>query len=275
MVAMSEDLLGEDIELRIERLKTLENEAGFDPFGFDPVTARYSLAVTAFLHRWYFRTEVFGLDNLPEGRLLIVANHSGQLPIDGVIITTSLILDCDPPRFSRNLVEKWAQELPFVSMFYSRSGQVVGDPDNARRLLAGEETLVVFPEGARGIAKPFDQRYQLVDFGLGFMRLALETNTPILPVAVVGGEEQYISVGNIKPLAKLLHMPVFPIVPQLFLGMPLPLPVRYRLHFGTPMTFQGDPDDDDEVISGKVKTVRDRIQGMVDDGVRSRPSVFL
>ncbi|MFW5924587.1 MAG: lysophospholipid acyltransferase family protein [Myxococcota bacterium] len=274
VVRMAEEAVGEDLDACIARVRTPANEVGFDPFGLDPETTRYALAASALLHRRYFRTEVYGIEHVPEGRTLVVANHSGQVPVDGLLIGTSLLLDADPPRFPRSMVEKWSAELPFVSVFFPRVGQVVGSPDNARRLLQAEQTLVVFPEGARGIAKTFDHRYQLTDFGLGFVRLALETNTPIVPVGVVGGEEQYISVADVKPLAKLLGMPAFPIIPQMFLGMLLPLPTKYRLYFGEPLHLEGDPDDDDAVIEEKAWVVKTAIQSLVNRGLRERKSVF-
>jgi 1-acyl-sn-glycerol-3-phosphate acyltransferase len=274
VVKLAEEVVGEDLDARLERIRTPENEVGFDPFGLDPATSRYALAVAALLHRRYFRTEVHGIGNVPQGRVLLVANHSGQIPIDGLLIGASLVLDADPPRFPRSMVEKWSAELPFVSVFFPRVGQVVGSPDNARRLLRAEQALVVFPEGARGISKTFDHRYQLTDFGLGFMRLALETNTPIVPVGVVGGEEQYISVADVKPLARLLGMPAFPVIPQLFLGMVLPLPTKYRLYFGEPLSFEGDPDDDDAVVEEKVWVVKTAVQSLVNGGLRQRTGVF-
>ena len=276
IVRFAEEVLGEDIDAKIERIETHKNEAGHDPFGFDPDTTRYALAGAALLHRYYFRSEVFGIENVPgRGRLLLIANHSGQVPLDGVMIATALMMDADPPRFARSMVEKWTAELPFASFLFPRVGQVVGSPENARRLLRNEESLVVFPEGARGISKTFDKRYQMTSFGLGFMRLALETNTPIVPVAVVGAEEQYPSVGDIKPLAKLLGMPAFPIVPQLFVGMVAPLPTRYRLYFGEALHFEGDADDDDAVIEEKVFAVRASIESMLERGLRDRAGVFV
>lgn len=274
MVRFAEERLGEELDERLSRITTRPNEAGVDPFGFDPATARYALAVAAFLHRFYFRSEVVGVNNVPDGRVLVIANHSGQIPIDGLILGTSLMLDSERPRFPRSMVERWSAELPFVSVLFPRCGQVVGSPDNARRLLEQDEALVVFPEGSRGISKTFDRRYQLVDFGLGFMRLALETQTPIVPVAIIGGEEQYPSIADVKPLAKLLGMPAFPLIPQVFMGMLLPLPTRYRLRFGEPLTFTGDPDDDDSVIETKVQVVKHTIQTMLQRGLRERKSVF-
>ena len=215
MVRIAEDTLGEELDARIARIQTHPNEAGVDPFGFDPAVARYALAVSAFLHRFYFRTQVFGAEHVPTGRALVIANHSGQIPMDGLLIGTSLMLDAEPPRFPRSMVERWTAELPFVSVLFPRCGQVVGSPDNARRLLENDDTLVVFPEGVRGISKTWDKRYQLAQFGLGFMRLALETNTPIVPVGVVGGEEQLISVANLKSVGSVFGMPALPVIPQL------------------------------------------------------------
>ena len=270
-----ERLLGESFERRLSRVPLALGPAGVDPFGFDPHWTKYVVLSVATLHRKYFRTEVHGIENLPNGRVLLIANHSGQVPIDGLLIAAAMFMDAEPPRFVRAMVEKWAVSLPFVSLFFTRVGQVVGVPENATRLLTQGEPLLVFPEGARGIAKTFDNRYKLTDFGLGFMRLAIETDTPIVPVAVVGGEEQYISVANVDALAKLLRMPAFPVIPQLLIpGGQLPLPTKYRMYFGEPMRFTGDPDDDDAVIEEKVWLVRQTIQSMLNRGLRERKHIF-
>ena len=197
-------LLGEDFNRRLARVPIALATQGTDPFGLDPQWTKWALASAAFLHRRYFRTEVHGADHVPRAACSSSRTTPGRSPIDGALIGAALFMDVEPPRFMRAMVEKWTQTLPFVSMLFSRVGQVVGVPENAQRLLEADEALLVFPEGARGISKTFDKRYQLTDFGLGFMRLAIETNTPIVPVAVVGGEEQYISVANVDTLAKRL-----------------------------------------------------------------------
>jgi 1-acyl-sn-glycerol-3-phosphate acyltransferase len=138
-----------------------------------------------------------------------------------------------------------------------------------------DELLLIFPEGTRGVAKSFARRYELEEFGHGFMRLALETETPIVPVAVIGAEEQYISLGNLTWAAKALNLPVFPIVPQLLVpGGQLPLPTKYRLYFGEPMRFFGDPDDADGVVADKVWLVRKAITHLLAEGLKARRSVF-
>ena len=268
-------MIGEQIEERLARVPNHEDTGDVDPFGLDLQWGKYGLTVAGFLYRHYFRTEVHGLEHLPAGRVLLVANHSGQIPIDGAVIGGAIFFDAEPPRILRSMVEKWSQTLPFISVLFSRMGQVVGVPENAKRLLELEETVLVFPEGARGISKPFRQRYQLTEFGLGFMRLALETQTPIVPVAVIGAEEQYVNLANLASVAKMLHVPSFPVIPQLLIpGLQLPLPTKYRLYFGEPMQFHGDADDDDGVIEEKVWIVKATIQAMINRGLKERKGIF-
>lgn len=263
---------GHDFDDRIRQLHQRYSSRGGDPFGLDPEAAQVALSVVAFFHRLYFRTEVYGVQHVPDdGRVLLIANHSGQIPIDAMMIGAAMFLDHDPPRIIRAMVEKWVQTLPYINVLFRRLGQVVGVPENCKRLLDMDEVILVFPEGTRGVSKPFSKRYQLQGFGLGFMRLAIETNTPIVPVGVVGAEEQYINLGNAKPLARALGMPVFPMIPQLLVpGAQMPLPTKYRLYFGEPMSFDGDADDDDAVIDAKVQEVRARIQALLDEGVTKR-----
>jgi 1-acyl-sn-glycerol-3-phosphate acyltransferase len=172
------------------------------------------------------------------------------------------------------MVERFVSTLPFLSVWFPRVGQILGTPENARRLLEMDEALLVFPEGVKGISKTFDQRYKLAPFGQGFMRLALETQTPIVPVAVIGSEEQYPTVAQLKGVARVLGMPSLPIIPQLFVGMLMPLPTKYRLHFGEPMYFTGDPDDEDAVIDEKVWSVQATVQSMLNRGLKERKAIF-
>ncbi len=268
-------LVGRDFEERLQLVASTLPDGKMDDFGFDIRTAKYAAAAAAFLHRVYFRSEVRGVDRVPSGRVLLVANHSGQIPLDGLLIGASMFLDAAPPRIVRSMVERWSQTLPFVGTLFQRVGQVVGNPENCQRLLRSGQAIVAFPEGARGVSKPIWQRYELTDFGLGFMRLALQTKTPIVPIAVVGGEEQYINLGNVRRAAKVLGMPAFPVVPQWFFpGGQLPLPTKYRLNFGEPLYFDGDPDDEDAVIGKKVDIVKRTIQSMVHRGVKERRSWF-
>lgn len=249
------------------------NSAGFDPWGFQPKTALAALATARPIYDKYFRVQTTGLEKVPEGRVLLIANHSGQLPLDGLLISIAMALYAPKPRLVRGMVERWFPSLPFVSTLFVRAGQMVGDPANCRKLLETEQAVMVFPEGVRGSGKTIWQRYKLQRFGTGFIRLALETNTPIVPIAVVGAEETYPSVYNFKALAKLTGAPYIPITPTLPalgpLGL-LPLPTKIRLLFGDPLKFSGDADAPDAEIEEKVNMVTTQISLLIDQGLKQR-----
>lgn len=265
--------LGAEFQETTRALAVRQNEYGFDPFGFHRDFLKYAIFLGRYVYRDYFRVETFGLENVPAGRVLLISNHSGQLPFDGFCIAAALLLDARPPRMVRSMIERFVPTLPFASYLFSRWGQIVGTPENCRRLLEDDEAILVFPEGSRGISKPFSKRYQLQDFGFGFMRLALETGTPIVPVAVVGAEEQAPAF-NVKPLAKLLGAPSFPVMPVPPFFPIVPLPSKYRIYFGEPLLFEGDPDDDDEALEEHVRTVKNSIQSMLHVGLKERKHVY-
>jgi 1-acyl-sn-glycerol-3-phosphate acyltransferase len=266
--------LGRDFEGRVRQLRDHYTKQGDDPFGLDPDFVRRGVMLTSFLHRHYFRSEVHGLENIPPGRALLIANHSGQIPIDALLIGLAVFLDGERPRLVRAMVEKWMQTIPFIAPWIARLGQVVGVPENCQLLLEREELILAFPEGVRGIVKPFTRRYQLEAFGQGFMRMALATESPIVPIAVIGAEEQYVSVGNLEWAATLIGLPALPLVPQLMVpGGVLPLPTKYRIYFGEPLRFSGDPADERAVLA-HVWLVRQTIQRMIVQGLEQRRSVF-
>jgi 1-acyl-sn-glycerol-3-phosphate acyltransferase len=264
----------DDVAGRTQALVLRGNEFGFDEFGMSRDSFRSAIRVATWLYRHYFRASAFGIENIPAtGRVLFVANHSGQLPWDGLVIGASCFLEPPQPRAVRALVEYFVPTVPFASYLMARWGQIIGTPENCRRLLAAEEAVLVFPEGARGISKSFAKRYQLEEFGTGFMRLALETRTPIIPVAVIGAEEQAPAI-NVKAIARLVGAPSFPMVPYPPFFPVLPLPVKYRLYFGEPMRVTGDPDDDDDVLADRARLVKNRIQALIRQGLQERQHVF-
>ena len=244
------------------------NSAGFDPWGLDLDTAEATIRRLAWLYTDYFRVRCRGIENVPEGPVMLVPNHGGQLPLDGMMVGLSMVLDAKHPRIVRGMVERWFPSLPFVSTLFTRCGQVVGDPENCKELLRRGQTIMVFPEGVRGSGKLYWDRYRLQEFGTGFVRIALETGTPIVPVAVVGTEETYPAVWNVKTLAKALGFPYFPVTPFFPLLGPvgaLPLPVQIDLSFGEPMELEGDPDGGDEDVVGLVDEVKARIAEQIDE----------
>jgi 1-acyl-sn-glycerol-3-phosphate acyltransferase len=274
---LSAAFVNEQVEEKIRQSPTDLNEYGFDSWGLSPRSARYGYTAFAWLYRNYWRVQTYGIENVPSGRVLLIGNHSGQLPIDGVMVSVAMLLEAKPPRLCRAMVERWFTTLPVVGNFIQRHGAIVGDPLNCERLLERGEAIIVFPEGARGSGKVWRDRYKLMRFGLGFMRLAMATNTPIVPFGVIGGEEQAPSFVDAKPLAKLLGFPYFPLTPTFpwlgLLGM-VPYPTKYRIHFGKPLAFRGNPDDRDEVIQRKVDTVKRAIRTLIDKGLEEREGVF-
>jgi len=269
--------LQREIDERMQRIPTRVNAYGYDPFGFHPDTARRAMLLTALLYRYWFRVETHGIERIPTGRALLIGNHAGQIAIDAGMIACAAFLEGEPPRIVRGMAEYWLPTLPWLNEIMVRTGSIVGTRKNCVELLHNEELVIAFPEGVRGMNKLVWERYQLQEFGHGFLRLALETDTPIVPVAVVGSEEQAPAIANVRPLARLFRMPAFPVTPTWpwcgLLGL-VPFPVKYRIYFGEPMRFTGNPSDEDEVIAEKVEMVEARIAQMLAEGLAARRSLF-
>lgn len=288
VTAAARDLLGavlplsvreleREVDDRLSKVPTRLNDFGFDPWGFSPASVKTSALLAALLYRSYFRVETHDIEHVPSGRVLLIANHAGQLPFDGAMIASAMLLEAEPPRIVRTMAEFWVPQIPFVSVIMARGGVLVGTPENCVAMLEAGECVLAFPEGVRGINKLFSQRYQLQRFGLGFVRLALETDTPIVPVAVLGSEEQQPGFANLASVGKLFGMPSFPIT----LGFPwlgplgmLPLPVKYHIYFGEPLQLEGSPTDEDAVVQQKVDVVRGAITDMFVRGRGERRGVF-
>jgi 1-acyl-sn-glycerol-3-phosphate acyltransferase len=266
-----------EIDERIAKVPVELNEYGFDPYGMQPEFVRSSILPAALAYRYYFRCETFDIDRVPEGRVLLIANHAGQLPFDGMMLSTAMLMEAHPPRIVRAMAEYWVSRLPFVSESAARTGAMVGTRENCIHMLNNGECVAAFPEGVRGMNKLYSQRYQLQRFGLGFLRLALQTDTPIVPVAIVGSEDQQPGFANLKGLGDMLGMPALPIT----LGFPwlgplglLPMPVKYRIYFGEPLHFEGDPSDEDAIVERKVAKVKKSITNMFARGLKERSGIF-
>jgi len=266
-----------EIDERLRKIPNDLNEYGYDPYGFSPQAAARQVLPALLLYRYWFRVETHDIERLPPGAALLVGNHAGQLPFDGAMLATALLMDADPPRIARAMGEYWIPTLPFASIGLARGGAMVGTPENCIRMLQRGEIAMVFPEGVRGMNKVYSQRYRLQRFGLGFMRLALAARVPVVPVAIVGSDDQQPGLANWKGLGRLLGMPALPITPTFPwlgpLGL-LPLPVKYRIYFGEPLRFDGDRSEEDASIQQKVDVVRDAIADMLARGRRERRGIF-
>jgi 1-acyl-sn-glycerol-3-phosphate acyltransferase len=262
--------------------RRLTGQYDVDEFGFDPeLNDNVIQPLLQPLYRDWFRVEVTGAKNVPLDRAgLVVANHSGTIALDALMLSHAIHQE---PQIRRNLRLLGADlvfRVPFMSEIARKSGATLACAPDAERLLRGGELVGVFPEGFKGVGKHYRDRYKLQRFGRGgFVSAALATGTPIIPVAIVGAEETYPMLGNVKPLARLLGIPYFPVTPTFpWLG-PLgliPLPSKWLIEFGTPIEtehLQGDADDP-IVVFNLADQVRETIQQILHELLARRPDAF-
>ena len=276
-------MLNYSLEYQSDILKRrLTGEYETDEWGLDMELLNAVQPFFQFMYKSYWRVETSGLENIPEeGRALLVANHSGQLPWDGTMLWTAVYTEHPAQRLVRTLYADWFPTLPFFSSFLTKMGQVLADEENGKRLLEQDELVAVFPEGYKGVGKLFKDRYKLARFGRGgFVRMALNTQAPMIPVAIVGAEETYISLAKSPGMAKLLGFPYFPISPTFpWLG-PLgfiPLPTKWYIDIGEPIpvdSCEPGADNDSALVSQLGDQVRNLVQEMIYDRLAQRKSVF-
>lgn len=265
---MWDRLTDASVRERIGALDIPFNRYGLDPLGISRQHLGAFYSFLGLLYKHYFRVLTYDIHHVPNtGPAMVVGNHSGGLPVDGGMVVASMFFDHDPPRHMHGMVEKFAQGWPFVSSLFSRVGQLTGLPEHAVRILEGGRLLMVFPEGARGTGKLYKDKYQLVRFGTGFVRIALRTRSPIVPFAFIGGEEAIPTVYHARRLARMMRAPYVPITPY---GLPIPLPVQCSLHYGEPLLFDGDGSEPDHIIEGYVAQVKARIADLIDTGRQMR-----
>jgi 1-acyl-sn-glycerol-3-phosphate acyltransferase len=235
-----------------------------------------------FLYKVYWRVKTTGIENIPiQGRTLLVANHSGQLPWDGTMIATAVMTDHSAQRLVRTLYSEWVPRVPFFSSWAVRIGQALATEDNGVRLLEQDELVAVFPEGHKGIGKVYRDRYRLAPFSQGdFAEMALEAQAPIIPVSVVGAEETYISLTKSSAGAKITRAPYFPISPTFpwlgLLGL-VPLPTKWYIDFGEQIAmdrYEPDAAKNLVLVSQISDQVRNAVQEMVHGRLARRGSVF-
>jgi 1-acyl-sn-glycerol-3-phosphate acyltransferase len=252
-----------------------------DEFGFDPdFTEALLLPLARALYEKWFRVEMLGIEHVPEsGPALIVANHSGTLPVDAVMVQVGIHDALD--RTLRLLGADLVYQVPFLGQLSRKGGHTLAHPADTARLLAKGELVGVFPEGFKGVGKPFRERYKLQRFGRGgFVSSAIRGQVPIIPCAIVGAEEIYPKIADLRPLARLLGFPYFPITPTFpllgWLGL-VPLPSKWMIEFGEPIPMDDyDPDaaDDPLTIFDQTDHIRETIQHMVWDLLRRRGPAF-
>lgn len=254
-----------------------------DDFGLDPDFEQRVQPLLKFLFRHYFRVETRGIDNIPaQGRAVVVANHSGTLPLDGVMLREALREHHPVARDLRWLAEDFIFYLPFIGVAMNRIGAVRACQENAQRLLAKDHLIAVFPEGTKGIKKLYRQRYQLQRFGRGgYIRLCLRTRSPLIPCAIVGAEEtnpMLYRLDNFSRLFGLQYLPITPTFPWLGpLGL-VPAPTKWRITFGEPIALDeyGPEAADDHVLIGRLsERVRASISSMLQASLRTRRSIWL
>lgn len=245
---------------------------GYDPFGLCADAVRKAYRATRPIYDHWFRVRSYGAERLNHlGAAILAANHSGTLPIDGVMIWHDVLRHTHPPRVPRPIADVFVPNLPFVSLAYARTGVVAGSRGNVHHLLHHGELLLIFPEGTGGIGKPIAKRYQLQRWNVGHAELAIRHQVPIVPVAVIGAEEQMPQLARLP--IRAFGSPYLPVPATL-----VPLPVRYHIHYGAPLDLRDhyapDRADDPASTEAAAAEVKDAVAALIRRGLALRDGVF-
>jgi 1-acyl-sn-glycerol-3-phosphate acyltransferase len=269
-----------EVRRRLSTLGMVERSGKVDEFGMDEIVLGRARPLFELLFERYWRVDVSGLEDVPDpGPSLVVANRSGLLPYDGLMLAHALERDGHQrPRF---LVADWLVTLPFMQPFLARLGGVRACRENADRLLRSGRTVIAFPEGMKGAAKVFRERYQLKRFGRGgVVRVALENRVPLVPVGIVGAEEAHPILFKWHTPARAIGLPFIPVTPTFPAFGPLgavPLPTKWIVRAGAPIPLdhlEADAANDELLIARLTEELRAKIQGLVDRGLADRESVW-
>jgi 1-acyl-sn-glycerol-3-phosphate acyltransferase len=257
---------------RVRRIAQLDAVHGYDLFGMHHDWVALARALLGPVYKHYFRVTSYGAAHVPaDGAAILVANHAGTLPIDAAMICLDVFEHTEPPRLPRPIADQFAPRLPFVGPIMSRLGAVAGALGNVRHLLEQGQLCLIFPEGMGAIDKPWKQRYRLHSWRVGHAELALRLGVPVIPVAVIGSEEQWPQLGRIAAIHPF-GIPYLPLV-----ATPLPLPVHYHIHYGPPLTFARPASAaalSVAVISQAAYTTRAALQTLLDQSVAERRGIF-
>jgi 1-acyl-sn-glycerol-3-phosphate acyltransferase len=275
-------LRGEDDVRWLDRITIKDLGFGYDIFGLEKETAALAYVVMRWVYDYWFRVESEGHHNIPRvGRCILAGNHGGMLPWDAAMACVDSVVRLHPPRLLRSIVDNFVAEIPFLNVLFARVGQVIGARQNFRELLLNEELAIVFPEGTVAIGKTYRERYRLRPFRVGFIELAITYQAPIVPVAFIGPDDQAPILFRFDGIAKSLGLPFIPVTPTFpiagLAGL-LPLPVKYRIRYGEPFHFYRDHPREaarnPRIVEELAQTVRERVQDMVNEGLKSRRGIF-
>jgi 1-acyl-sn-glycerol-3-phosphate acyltransferase len=276
-----EELLG-GVRRHLGTLGMIERSGEVDEFGMDDVAVRRVRPLLDLLFDHYWRVELKGLENVPDaGPCLLVANRSGLLPYDGLMLSHGIEREHASGQRPRFLVADWLMHLPFVHATVAQLGGVRACRENAERLLASKRFVVAFPEGVKGAAKVFRERYRLKRFGRGgVVRVALESGAPLVPVGIVGAEEVHPILFKVGASARALGLPFLPVTPTFPLLGPLgllPLPTKWMIRIGEPIAIDHlEPEmaADELLVSRLTEAARSQIQTLVEAALSDRESIW-
>jgi 1-acyl-sn-glycerol-3-phosphate acyltransferase len=256
---------------RRARFRYADAGHGYDRFGLQPDFVALADLVTTPVYERYFRVRSYGHEHLPStGAAIVAANHSGTLPFDAAMLWADIYRHTDPPRAPRAIADYFVPSLPYIGTLFARTGMVGGSRGNARALLEAGELLMLFPEGTPGIGKPFRDRYRLQAWREGHCELAIRHRAPVIPVGIVGPEEQMPQIARLPGFGPLPYLPIP--------ATPLPLPVRYHIHYGAPIPvhewFTPDQADDPACVRKAAAEVKRVVQELLHEGLRLRSGIF-
>lgn len=264
--------LKEPYRERLQRMVYHNAGHGYDPFGLHPDAVALGIRITAPLYERYFRVISKGVHHIPaHGPAVIVANHSGTIPADAMMLWADIVRNSEPPRIPRPVADHFVPMMPVVGTLFARGGMVGGSLGNARALLENGDMIMIFPEGVPGISKRFRDRYRLADWRVGHVELAIRHRAPVIPVGIVGAEEQMPQIGKID--VKLFGAPFIPITLT-----PLPLPVRYHILYGEPIPipelYRPEQADDPGVVREAAARSKAAVEALLAEGRAARKGIF-
>jgi len=242
-----------------------------DPWGLDLKASKKTFLSLLPIYRKYFKVKLHCDESSLLAPFMAVSNHTGQIPIDGMLITMAFLVELDSPILLRGMVERFMAKLPFLGALAAKTGSVLGDRKNCQFLLKRKNSILVFPEGVRGISKPTTKQYELQNFSYGFYRLALESQTPILPIAVIGAEEMFPFVAHSSFIAKKLKVPAFPLSLNY-----IPFPSSIDIHIGKLIHTKENlkNTDPDEALKSSVEEIENKVKELIHQGSKQKRDYF-